>query len=164
MPNIIQLSLTPIPLEDKLTHTIFDIEDQLLREVAEYVLEDSDPEETIRSFQRELLTGNLCVEPFHEKEERGVWFRAGFQEAYFRQAHASFVRLSGKLARETTLDGFIRDKPEGDLFALREAYNERYGWYVYYDTMTMTLDDFMRHHAKPGNRYYYGSSVYYHLL
>lgn len=162
MPNIIQLSETPIPQEDRLTPGFFDIEDQFLREVAEYVQEESNPEETIRAFQRELLTGNPCAEPFHEQEERGVWFRAGFQEAYFRKAHTAFVRLAGKLARETTLDGFIRDKPKGDLFTLREAYNERYGWYVYYDTMTMTLDDFMRHHAKTGKRYYYGSSVYYH--
>ncbi len=162
MPNIVQLSETPIPQEDKLTPDFFDFEDLIMREVADYVQEDSDPEETIRAFQRELLTGNPCAEPFHEQEERGMWFRKGYQEAYFRRAQAAFVRLAGKLARETTLDGFIRDKPEGDLFALREAYNERYGWYVYYDSMTMTLDDFMRHHAKPNVRYYYGGTVYYH--
>lgn len=162
MPNIIQLHTAPVAPEERITRYCFDIEDELLRCVAEYVDEEAQPAETLASFQQCLAQGNPHVEPIYEGEQRGVWFREGFAEEYFREAHAAFVRLAAKLARETTLEGFIRDQPEGDIFALSEAYNDRYGWYVYYDTMTITLDDFMRHHAKPAVRYYFGGIVYYH--
>lgn len=162
MPDIVQLSLTPVSQEDRLTPDFFDYEDSFMREIAEYVQEESDSEQTLRVFQRELLLENPCADPFHEEAKQGVWFREGFREAYFHRAHATFVRLANRLAQDTTLDGFIHDQPEGNLFALQEAYNERYGWYVYCDSMIMTLDDFMRHHAKPDTRYYYGGIVYYH--
>lgn len=162
MPNIIQLTTTPVDSCERITKDWFDMEDELLRTVAEYVRNDENPEETIRAFQTCLTTGNPHAEPFHTDEHRGIFFRHGFREAYFQEAFESFVRLSGKLAKETTLDSFIHDGPEGDLYALQEAYNERFGWYVYFDEMTMTLDDFMRHSAKVGERYYYGGTVYYH--
>ena len=162
MPSIIQLDLNPIPAGDRLTPGFFDYGDELMRTVAEYVKDDSDPEATLGEFQDYLLSKNPCVECFQEGDNRGICFREGFQGHYFRDAHAAFVRLAGKLARDTTLGGFIRDEPSGDLFAMREAYNDRYGWYVYYETMTMTLDKFMRQYAGPDQRYYFGGVVYYH--
>ena len=163
MPHVIQISLEPVAPDDRLTPGYFDIEDELLRNIAEYVDEDSQPVETLSMFQRCLTNGNPHAEPFHNGEERGVWFREGFKEAFFQKPFDVFLRLAQKLAKETTLDSFIHDGPEGDVFALGEAYNERYGWYVYYDAMTMTLDDFIRHHARAGVRYYYGGIVYYRL-
>ena len=81
MPSIIQLDLNPIPAGDRLTPGFFDYEDELMRTVAEYVKDDSDPEATLGEFQDYLLSKNPCVECFQEGDNRGICFREGFQGA-----------------------------------------------------------------------------------
>ena len=163
MPNIVQLNTASCDSEERITKDWFDIEDELLRTVARYVDEDANHQETIQAFQNHLTSDNPHILPIYENGRSGFLLQPGFQDAYFKPSCESFIQIAAKLAEETTLDSFIDGSPDGDLFALREAYSDRFGWYVYYDTMTITLDDFMRYHAKVGDRYYYGGSVYYHI-
>jgi len=159
---IVQLSLTPVPEEDLLSYVDFIIDERLLPEVADDVRKEPNPSSILDAFQRRLMSANSFVHGFQDQKGRGIQFHEGFREKYFMRSFHAFVRHARHLVHEITLDGFIHETSDDLLFPLQEAYNKRGGWYVFYEDMTITLDEFIRF-ARTDVRYYFGGFVYYRL-
>lgn len=81
---------------------------------------------------------------------------------YFKEKHEAFIKAAEKLST-TTFDDFVSSySVDSVLFNLREAYSDRYGFYVYSDDGFLdTLDNFMRQ-VKDGETYFIGGVVDYH--
>lgn len=81
--------------------------------------------------------------------------------SYFKDKYESFIKAAKEL-EEVSLDNFITTcGVNSTLYRLKEAYSDKYGFYVYNDSMLSTLDDFMRT-VKDGETYYIGGIVDYH--
>ena len=82
---------------------------------------------------------------------------------YFREKYETFIKAAEKLLK-TTFDDFVSGYPvESAFFILRDAFNDRYGFYVYSDDGFFdTLDNFM-HRVKGGETYFIGGIVDYHF-
>lgn len=81
---------------------------------------------------------------------------------YFKEKHEAFIKAAEKLST-TTFDDFVSSySVDSVLFNLREAYSDRYGFYVYSDDGSLdTLNNFMRQ-VKDGETYFIGGVVDYH--
>ena len=82
---------------------------------------------------------------------------------YFSGKYKAFVKAAEQLVK-TSFDDFLSGYAVGTvLFNLKEAYDDRYGFYIYNsdDDSFGTLDDFMRG-IKDGDTYYVGGVVDYH--
>lgn len=81
---------------------------------------------------------------------------------YFKEKHEAFIKAAEKLSG-TTFEDFVHSySVDSVLFNLKEAYSDRYGFYVYSDDGFLdTLDNFMRQ-VKDGETYFIGGVVDYH--
>lgn len=81
---------------------------------------------------------------------------------YFKEKHEAFIKAAEKLSGTTFEDFVSSHSVDSALFNLREAYSDRYGFYVYCDDGFLdTLDNFMRL-VKDGETYFIGGVVDYH--
>lgn len=81
---------------------------------------------------------------------------------YFKEKHEAFIKAAEKLSGTTFEDFVSSHSVDSTLFNLREAYSDRYGFYVYCDGGFLdTLDNFMRL-VKDGETYFIGGVVDYH--
>lgn len=150
---------------------IFQIEKEALTE-EEYIDSDSIPEwftnsiadYTSDDFSREddidwLMTAALGSIATADGDK--LTFSSDVRR-YFKEKHEAFIKAAEKLST-TTFDDFVSSySVDSVLFNLREAYSDRYGFYVYSDDGSIdTLDNFMRQ-VKDGETYFIGGVVDYH--
>ena len=63
------------------------------------------------------------------------------------------------LKKNCTLEEFTKE--QYSIWILKDAYEERFGFYVDYDGDLMNLDNFIRH-CTPDIKYYIGGTLDYH--
>lgn len=155
--RIIQIETTPIPESDYILAADYDHEHWFLREIADYVDEDENRETTLHSFLDALSRFGL------EQFPDGFALKPGFHARYFAPDYARFRAVLDSISSSLTLDSFV--KGEGlniKLFALRDAYEDKFTYYVQTDGLGLRpLARFLRL-AKPGTRYYFGGTLDYH--
>ena len=80
---------------------------------------------------------------------------------YFKRKHDAFVKAAEQVAKVEFNDFVSNHNVYSFLFNLKEAYNDKYGFYVYSNDELCTLDEFMRT-VGDGDVYYIGGTVDYH--
>lgn len=132
--------------------------DDIKPEIADYVDGDPNPTGTI-AWLKENLTAR-CGDTITILED-GFILHEGFREAYFQRSYEKFQKYLRKL-ENCSLADFAAGEIGSAMFELRDAYNCRFGDYVWSkDGYLETRDEFMRH-AKPEVRYYFGGTLDYH--
>ena len=154
--RICQIETHPVTEDDAL-NIGWDLED-IKPEIADYVDEDPTPAGTI-AWLKENLTAR-CGDTITILED-GFILHDGFREAYLRRSYEKFQKYLRKLENCSFAD-FAAGEIGGAMFELRDAYNCRFGDYVWSeDGYLETRDEFMRH-AEPEVRYYFGGTLDYH--
>lgn len=127
-------------------------------EIADYVDEDPNSDATIARMKENLAA--LCGNTITILED-GFILHEGFREAYFQRSHEKFQKYLRKL-ENCILADFAAGEIGGAMFKLSDAYNCRFGDYVWSeDEYLRTRDEFMWH-AEPEVRYYFGGTLDYH--
>ena len=154
--RICQIETHPVTEDDALS-LAWDLDD-IKPEIADYVDEDPTPSGTI-AWLKENLTAR-CGNTITILED-GFILHEGFREAYFQRSYEKFQEYLRKIENCSFAD-FAAGEIGGAMFELRDAYNCRFGDYVWSeDGYLETRDEFMRH-AEPEVRYYFGGTLDYH--
>ena len=154
--RIYQIETHPVTEDDAL-YLGWNLDD-IKPEIADYVDEDPTPNGTI-AWLKENLTAH-CGDTVTILED-GFILHEGFREAYFQRSYEKFQEYLRKLENCSFAD-FAAGEIGSAMFELRDAYNCRFGDYVWSkDGYLETRDEFMRH-AKPEVRYYFGGTLDYH--
>ena len=154
--RICQIETHPVTEDDAL-YLAWNLDD-IKPEIADYVDEDPGPAYTIAWLKENLA--NRCGDAITILED-GFILHEGFREAYFQRSYEKFQKYLRKL-ENCTCANFAAGEIGGAMFELRDAYNCRFGDYVWSeDSYLETRDEFMRH-AKPEVRYYFGGTLDYH--
>ena len=154
--RICQIETHPVTEDDALS-LAWDLDD-IKPEIADYVDEDPTPSGTI-AWLKENLTAR-CGDTITILED-GFILHEGFREAYFQRSYEKFQEYLRKL-ENCSLADFAAGEIGSAMFELRDAYNCRFGDYVWSeDGYLETRDEFMRH-AEPEVRYYFGGTLDYH--
>ena len=149
--RIFQVSLDPITKADYITESDY-WEHWFTREIADYVDEDTNRNHDIEWFK------SCCNGFVFDKDERGEYFIVEDKEKYFADKFKMFSEAVDKI-KDYTLSGFTQGVAE--MWGLRHAYEDRFGFYLDADGELMTLDRFVRGCAK-GAKYYIGGTIDYH--
>lgn len=159
--KIIQLENMPLEEDDRITEEDF-YDTWFTASVADYVDDDYDRDDTLKTFKNILGTCQEHVEFFEDEYGEGVIFHAGFVQAYLAKQFKQF-RIELKILEETaTLDSFCNRDIAQSMRRLNDAYNNKYGYYIQNcDTELKTFDSFLRY-MKPDVKYYFGGTVDYH--
>lgn len=157
--RIIQIETTPIPESDYIIAADYDYEHWFLREIADFVDEDADREATLRFFLDFLSRSDDSLDRFPD----GFALKPGFHARYFSPDYARFRAVLDSISSSLTLDTFVTGSGlGGELFALRDAYEDEFTYYVQTtEHNLLPLARFLRL-AKPGTRYYFGGALSYH--
>ena len=154
--RICQIETPPVTEDDALSLS-WNLDD-IKPEIADYVDEDPTPNGTI-AWLKENLTAR-CGDTITILED-GFILHEGFREAYFQRSYEKFQEYLRKI-ENCSLADFAAGEIGSAMFELRDAYNCRFGDYVWSkDGYLETRDEFMRH-AKPEVRYYFGGTLDYH--
>ena len=154
--RIYQIETHPVANDDVLDIG-WDLDD-IKPEVADYVDDDPNPTNSI-SWLKENLA-NRCGSTITILDD-GFILHEGFREAYFRRSYERFQEYLRRLNTCTFTD-FANGGMGGYIFDVGDAYNYKFGDYVWSeDDYLETRDEFMRH-AKPEVRYYFGGTLDYH--
>ena len=150
-------------LEDERMNSA-DFEDHwFTREIADYVCNAGTREEDIDMFIDYVITPlGECAELVQENGQAYFILHDGFREKYFAESYKHFCVILQKLSSQTTLEDFANGKIDRDMYALKRAYNNRYGWWVAEEDELYSLDEWMRS-AETGVKYYFGGVLDYHF-
>lgn len=155
--RIYQIATTPIHEADYLTLGGCDLE-EVTPAIADYVDSDSCPINSIATLKLNLSkrcnSRNILI------ENNSFILLEGFREAYFNAAFEKF-RMALDELKDATSEDFAAGKMWQEMETLKDAYDSRFGDYIWMDDDLMTRDEFMRS-AKPGVRYYFGGTLDYH--
>lgn len=154
--RIYQISKTPIDKCDYIEEDKY-YDHWFTNSVADYVDGDTDRGDDIQWLK----------ECYEEKgisfgtDDGGEYFIIEDKAKYFTVNFESFQRALKELS-ESTFDDFVSGKSRVLLYRLKEAYNDKFGFYVDEEKCGLeTLDDFIRY-AVIGVKYYIGATIDYH--
>ena len=95
-------------------------------------------------------------------DDNGEYFVINDKMKYFTQNFEAFQKALKKLSN-TTFDDFVSGESGIFLYRLKEAYNDKFGFYVECESCGCeTFDGFMRC-AEVGVKYYIGATIDYHF-
>ena len=155
--RIFQLSRDPIPEEDRINES--SIPDWFYQSVADYTDADTDRAADVRWL---LDTHRRCMMPGREPES--IAFPADAKQRYFQPNYLRFMDAVMELSN-ISLDAFIGLTPKGishPMFELNSAYNDKFGFYIYYDDNLWTMDEWMRE-TDLREPFFVGGTVDYHF-
>ena len=149
--RIIQVSKMPIDKEDYICAR--DYEDHwFTKSIADYVFDDCDREKDIEW----LASDGLSIERFDGPEVLIVRDKHKFFDA----AYAQFREAINK-AQTMTLDDFCSFGTSYIPFMVKDAYEDKYGFYIDNGDELMSLYDWIRY-VEQNTPYYTGGTVDYH--
>lgn len=149
--RIFQVSLEPIDKSCYIGESDY-WDHWFLNSVADYVSEDCDRNEDIEWLRD-------CVEGItFGCDDNGEYFIINSREEYFRRSFEKFKTTLDKI-KNCDLEDFSKGIHE--MWALKDAYNKKFGFYVDADGELMSFDSFVRLCATE-EKYYIGNSLDYH--
>ena len=151
--RIFQVSMTTIEKEDYIRESFY-YDHWFTNEIADYINGDTDRENDI-----EWLKGYSAAFDFGT-DDGGEYFIVKDKAEYFKP---SFKRFQDALnaIKDYTFEDFVAGF-YGAMYQLKDAYEDKFGFYVNADGETMSLDSFVRGCAT-GEKYYIGATIDYHF-
>lgn len=155
--RIFQVSRDPIPVADRISES--SIPDWFFSSVADYVNADTD-----RSADIQWLLS--AYKPFMMvgREPDSIVFTADAKRIYFRPRYQKFLEKAMELSN-SSLEAFIGLTPQGigiPMYELNSSYNDKFGFYIYYDDTLWTMDEWMRE-TDLREPFFVGGTVDYHF-
>ena len=150
--RIFQVSISPIKEVDYITEADYDYEHWFYREITDYVVASDDRNadiEWLKSCAKGLI---------FDKDNYGDYFIVKSKEDYFERRFKVFQNILDKI-KECTIENFANDMFE--LWSLKNAYEEKFGFYVDIDGEMMSFDSFVRCFAV-NEKWYVGNTLDYH--
>lgn len=149
--KIIQVENEPIP--EGLFVTEYDIPDWFVPAIADYVDAVVDKDDAL-----EIVKNHF--------DRPGIrYFRDGtvmFSDVdYFLPKFDKFKEILEQMVRNLKFDDFYRGMSL-EMADLHDAYDDKFGDYIYHDGHLLTLDDFVRNWANRDKIYYVGGVLDYH--
>lgn len=151
--RIFQVSLNSIKKEDYIDESNY-WDHWFLNEVADYVSEDCNKDEDIQWLK------DCCEHHGLEfgADDNGEYFIVKSKSEYFQSNFNRFKEALDKI-KDCTLDDFAKGFHE--MWMLKDAYEEKFGFYVDADGELLSFDRFVRLCAT-GEKYYIGGTLDYH--
>lgn len=151
--RIFQVSMEPIPKEDYIGESFY-YDHWFTNEIADYVNGDTNRDsdiEWLQGFSESFAFGT---------DNGGEYFIVKDKVKYFEPNFKRFMDAVNTI-KDYTLEDFIGGF-YGAMYQLKDAYEDKFGFYVNADGETMTLDSFVRGCAT-GEKYYIGATIDYHF-
>lgn len=155
--RIFQVSRDPIPAEHRIDES--DIPDWFFNAVADYVDTETDHASDIQWF---LSVHRPFMMPGREPD--CIVFTADAKHIYFRPRYQNFLEKAMELSN-SSLEAFIGLTPQGigfPMYELNNAYNDKFGFYIYYDHNLWTMDEWMRS-TDLREPFFIGATIDYHF-
>jgi hypothetical protein len=149
--RIFQISFDPIEKKEYIVESNY-WDHWFVREIADYVNGNTDRDDDIKWLE------DCCDGFVFGKDDDGEYFIVENKEEYFKEKFERFMQTLDKIKNYTLKDftnGFF------EMWTLKDAYEDKFGFYVDADGELMNLDDFVRGCAK-GEKYYIGGTIDYH--
>lgn len=149
--RIFQVSLDPIATEDYIEESLY-WDHWFVNEIADYIT-DSDRSEDIK-----WLKG--CYDGLtFGKDNNGDYFIVESKEQYFQPKFKRFKNEVDSI-KSCTLGEFTKEI--GAVWELKNAYEDRFGFYVDLNGELFNFDTFIRI-CVPQGKYYIGGTIDYHF-
>ena len=149
--RIFQASTKPIKEYEYLSESDY-WEHWFLNSVADYVVDSDDRNEDIE-WLKDCAQGYIV-----DHDENGEYFVITSKVEYFENAFKNFTELLDKI-KNYTIENFVAGIHE--MWGLKNAYEEKFGFYVDMRGELMSFDSFVRH-CTEGEKYYIGGTLDYH--
>lgn len=154
--RIYQVSTQPIDKSDYIKESFF-YDHWFLNEVADYVDAETDRQDDIEWLKDFCETGGITF----GADENGEFFIIVDKNKFFEWKFKAFKDALQKLST-MTIDEFVADINNLDMYEMRQAYDETHGFYVCDNDDVKTLDELVRF-AKTDTKYYIGATIDYHF-
>lgn len=149
--RIFQVSMEPINKGEYICDSDY-YEHWFTREIADYVSDDCNRDSCIKWLD-EVAKGYLIG-----KDDNGEYLIVTNKEEYFALAYENFIKALNKIGRPT-----LKEFGNGiDLWYLKNADEDKFGFYVDADGELMTFDAFVRR-CVINEKYYIGNILDYHF-
>lgn len=154
--RIFQISTKPIDKCDYIEESNY-YDHWFLNSVADYVNDSTDRADDIKwlkdCYDKDGLSFGV--------DENGEYFMVEDKAKFFEPKFKRFQNALQELST-TTLDDFMNGKCGYQLYELKAAYDDKFGFYVDGDEFSLdTLNTFIRY-AEIGKKYYIGATIDYH--
>lgn len=149
--RIFQVSMNPINKGEYICDEDY-YKHWFTREIADYVSDDCNREEDIE-WLTDAARGYLV-----NKDDDGEYFVVANKEEYFAPAYERFMKALNEIGKPT-LEEFTNGI---GLWNLKNAAEDKFGFYVDADGELMTFDAFIRG-CVTNEKYYIGGTVDYHF-
>lgn len=151
--RIFQVSKKPIDKCDYIEESNY-WDHWFLNSVADYVSEHCDRNEDIQWLKDCYTTKGIEF----GADDNGEYFIVKSKQAYFEYSFNKFMEIIDKI-KNYTLDDFVQGFFE--MYLLKDAYEEKFGFYVDADGELINFDSFVRLCATE-EKYYIGGTIDYH--
>ena len=149
--RIFQVSKKPIKEYEYLSESDY-WEHWFLNSVADYVVDSDDRDEDIK-WLKDYAKGYIV-----DHDENGDYFVIISKAEYFENSFKNFTELLDKI-KNCTIENFVAGIHE--MWGLKNAYEETFGFYVDMNGELLSFDSFVRH-CTEGEKYYIGGTLDYH--
>lgn len=154
--RIYQISRNPIDKYDYIEEDRY-YDHWFTNSVADYVDDDTDRTDDIQWLKDCYMDSGLSF----DTDDNGEYFIVEDKVKYFASKFKTFQAALKELS-EITLDEFVSNKIDGQMYILQDAYDSKFGFYVDgEETYLETFDSFMRY-ANIGDKFYIGATIDYH--
>jgi hypothetical protein len=155
--RIFQISTSPIHKDDYIEEDEY-YDHWFLHSVADYVNGNTDRGNDIEWLQCCYKNNGLSF----GKDDDGEYFIVADKIKYFESKFEAFKQALGALST-ITIEDFVNDKCGMDVYRLKAAYDDKFGFYIDSDdTSLVTFDEFIRF-ADMDTRFYIGATIDYHF-
>ena len=149
--RIFQASMEPIKENDYMCEADY-YDHWFTKEWADYVSDECDRDTSIE-WLKDCAKGYIVSE-----DDNGNYFVVTNKEEYFKDSYDAFMNALDELGKPT-LKEFVNGF---SLYSLRNAYEDKGGFYIDADGELMTFDEFIRECAA-NEKYYLGAVLDYHF-
>lgn len=151
--RIFQISKKPVFIEDYIEESNY-WDHWFLNSVADYVSEHCDRNDDIQWLKDCYASKGIEF----GADDNGEYFIVKNKQAYFKNSFDKFMETIDKI-KDYTIDDFAKGFFE--MWLLKDAYEEKYGFYVDLDSELLSFDSFIRC-CNTEEKFYIGGTLDYH--
>lgn len=155
--RIIELGNEPILPDDRMGES--SVPEWFYHSIADYTDEETDREEDLKWFL-EIVAHIVDV----AEDGESFTFKSDAKKKYFHRQYYAFLDKARELTG-ISLEAFCAETPYDigmAMYKLKEAYQDKFSFYIYYRDELKTLDEWIRETDLSGS-FYLGGTLDYHF-